>query len=92
MKTALAYLAAAIVLFIALGFAVGWFSFTSEGDHSNIRIETREIEEAGDKTTRAAADALEGVGDAVRHGGRELEKAGDDLQRETTGNRADDGR
>jgi hypothetical protein len=92
MKTALAYLAAAIVLFIALGFAVGWFSFTNEGDHSNIRIESREIEEAGDKTTRAAVDALEGVGDAVRYGGRKLEKAGDDLQHETTGNRADDGR
>jgi uncharacterized protein YxeA len=89
MKTVLLYLVGAIAILIAFGFVFGYITYSKQNGDATITVDGERLEEAKKKTREATAEVAEDLGDAARSGGRKLEEAGDDLQRETTNNRRD---
>jgi Flp pilus assembly protein TadB len=89
MKTFLLYLVGAIAILIVFGFVFGYITYSKQNGDATITVDTEQLEEAKKKTREATAEVAEDIGDAARKGGRKLEEAGDELQRETTNNRRD---
>ena len=84
MKNVLLALVAIVVLLVLAGFVMGYISYTKHDGAATITVDTNELEKVKQKTTEATADVIEDIGDAAREGGRELEEAGNEMQRETT--------
>ena len=71
----------AFVICLAAGitaYAMGWMSIESQPGSTTIEVQTGEIEEAAEETSRQGRELLNETGEALQESGRELEQAADE--------------